>query len=107
MEIRAEILHQLEFAKSVETPETSQARNFRIDDVGIGDSQHREANCTGNGGTLRSAGGILGKPTSTPAFKQMNLRLDVKNEGSIRQRIPSSTEMYWRTLVSNAGSVLE
>jgi hypothetical protein len=29
---------------------------FRNDDFGIGDSQHREANCTGNGGTLRSAG---------------------------------------------------
>src|ERR1700693_1802217 len=34
--------------------------------------------------------------TSTPAFKQMNMRLDAKNEGSIRQRIPSSTEMLPR-----------
>ena len=73
----------------------------------IGQARARRSRARPNGEDIFSTWFLPNEPNKYSCFQQMNMRLDAKNEGSIRQRIPSSTEMYWRTLVSNAGSALE
>jgi len=45
--------------------------------------------------------------TSEPGVSRVSDPADELLKTRLRQRIPSSTAMYWRTLVSSAGSALE